>query len=318
MMPAHSRDSVGAGELLSFPDAILTDVPAPSPVDLAIVVPAYNEERGVGPTVARLREALADVPFSYEIIIVDDGSSDGTAQRASECGVRVIRLPLNRGYGAALKVGIGASASTFVCIIDADGTYPAEAIPGLMTLTAGRHMVVGSRAPDDRSIPMERRPAKWLLGRLASYLAEQHIPDLNSGLRVMRRDALVKFLHLLPSGFSFTSTITLSLLCSGHTVHYEPIACRPRVGTSKIRAAHFKSFLFLVLRTVVLFNPLKIFLPLGLALFAVGAGKLLYDIYLWNLSETAVMAFLAAIVVWSVGLLADMIARLQLKPPGAS
>jgi glycosyltransferase involved in cell wall biosynthesis len=255
--------------------------------------------------------------YTYEIVIVDDGSTDRTAERASACDVRVVRLPRNRGYGAALKAGIAATASTFVCIIDADGTYPADMIPRLLALSNGRHMVVGARLLSDQSIPRERRPAKWLLGRLASYLTEQEIPDLNSGLRVMRRSALMKFIHLLPSGFSFTSTITLSLLCSGHAVHYEPIECARRVGTSKIRAAHFKSFVLLVLRTVVLFNPLKIFLPLGLMLFLVGFSKFIYDLFLWNLSETAVMAFLAAIVVWSVGLLADMIARLQLKPPGA-
>lgn len=306
--------TAGAAELLLFPDAI---APEPAPVDVAIVIPAFNEEEGIGPTIARLRTAMQDSGYSYEVVVVDDGSSDATAERASACDVRVVRLPANRGYGAALKAGIAATASTFVCIIDADGTYPAEAIPRLMALTNGRHMVVGARRLDDQSIPRERRPAKWALGRLASYLTEQEIPDLNSGLRVMRRSALMKFIHLLPSGFSFTSTITLSLLCSGHSVHYEPITCATRVGTSKIRAAHFKSFVLLVLRTVVLFNPLKIFLPLGLMLFLIGLGKFIYDVFLWNLSETAVMAFLAAITVWSVGLLADMIARLQLKPPGA-
>jgi glycosyltransferase involved in cell wall biosynthesis len=283
---------------------------------VAIVVPAYNEERGIGPTITRLRSAMEDSGFTYEIVVVDDGSTDATAERAAESDVRVVRLPGNRGYGAALKAGIAATASTFVCIIDADGTYPADMIPRLLALSNGRHMVVGARLLTDQSIPRERRPAKWVLGKLASYLTEQQIPDLNSGLRVMRRSALMKFIHLLPSGFSFTSTITLSLLCSGHTVHYEPITCATRVGTSKIRAAHFKSFVLLVLRTVVLFNPLKIFLPLGLMLFLVGLAKFIYDLFLWNLSETAVMAFLAATVVWSVGLLADMIARLQLKPPG--
>jgi glycosyltransferase involved in cell wall biosynthesis len=305
----------GAAELLLFPDAT-TPEPA-AVVDVAIVIPAYNEEDGIAPTIARVRTAMQDSGYSYEIVVVDDGSKDATAERASACGVRVVRLPGNRGYGAALKAGIAATASTFVCIIDADGTYPAEAIPRLMALTNGRHMVVGARRLGDQSIPAERRPAKWVLGRLASYLTEQQIPDLNSGLRVMRRSALLKFIHLLPSGFSFTSTITLSMLCSGHSVQYEPITCAPRVGTSKIRAAHFQSFVLLVLRTVVLFNPLKIFLPLGLMLFLVGLAKFVYDLFLWNLSETAVMAFLAAMVVWSVGLLADMIARLQLKPPGA-
>jgi polyisoprenyl-phosphate glycosyltransferase len=286
-------------------------------VDVAIVVPAYQEERGVGRTIDRIQTAIGPADFSYEILVVDDGSSDGTRAQAELNGARVVRLKTNRGYGAALKAGIAATNSTFVCIIDADTTYPAETIPLLVELARDYDMVVGARAANDCSIPRERRPAKWFLKRLASFLCEQDIPDLNSGLRVMRRSTLVKFMHLLPSGFSFTSTITLAMLCSGHQVHYEPIVCAPRVGSSKIRAAHFKSFVLLVLRTVVLFNPLKIFLPLGAALFAIGAIKLIQDIVLWNLSETAVMAFLAAIVVWAVGLLADMIARLQLKPPGA-
>ena len=314
----HSvQAAAGAAELLRFPDPDAAVASEPTSVDVAIVVPAFNEEKGIGPTIARLRTAMQDTGYTYEIVVVDDGSTDATAERATASEVRVVRLSGNRGYGAALKAGIAATASTFVCIIDADGTYPAETIPRLLALTSGRHMVVGARLLTDQSIPRERRPAKWMLGRLASYLTEQQIPDLNSGLRVMRRAALMKFIHLLPSGFSFTSTITLSLLCSGHSVHYEPITCAPRVGTSKIRAAHFKSFVLLVLRTVVLFNPLKIFLPLGLGLFLIGLAKFIYDLFLWNLSETAVMAFLAATVVWSVGLLADMIARLQLKPPGA-
>jgi hypothetical protein len=151
------------------------------------------------------------------------------------------------------------------------------------------------------------------LSLLASYLAGRRIPDLNSGLRVMRRSVLMEFIHILPSGFSFTTTITLALLCNNYLVTYLPIACAPRVGSSKLRAKEFTAFIMLVLRTVVLFNPLKVFLPLGAALFLIGAAKFTYDLFLWNLSETAVMAFLAAIVVWSVGLLADMIARVQLN-----
>jgi hypothetical protein len=125
---------------------------------------------------------------------------------------------------------------------------------------------------------------------------------------------LLQFLHILPSGFSFTTTITLALLCTQHMVVYEPIACAPRVGASKLRAKEFSAFIMLVLRTVVLFNPLRVFLPLGTVLFLVGSVKFVYDVFLQNLSETAVMALLAAIIVWSVGLLADMIARIQLAP----
>jgi glycosyltransferase involved in cell wall biosynthesis len=287
-------------------------------VDVAVLVPAFNEEGGIERTLSRLREAMSASAYSFEIVVVDDGSTDGTADRASATGVRVLRLPENRGYGAALKHGIEHSDSRLVAIIDADGTYPPEVMPALVDDAARADMVVGARAAQDASIPKERWAGKWLLGRLASYLAGRHIPDLNSGMRVMRREVLKHYLTILPSGFSFTTTITLAMLCNQHTVQYVPIACTPRIGTSKIRAVDFMAFVMLVLRTVVLFNPLRVFLPLGGLLFLIGLLKFVYDLVLWNLSETAVMAFLAAIVVWSVGLLADMIARLQLRPPASS
>ena len=284
-------------------------------LDVAVVIPAFNEEGGVGPIVTRVQTALAATGLTYDVVVVDDGSSDGTAVEAELHGARVVRQEQNGGYGAALKRGIHATNSRFVVITDADGTYPPEQIGRLLEHAESHDMVVGSRAMTDVSIPVIRRPAKRFLGWLASYLSGHHIPDLNSGLRVMRRSVLMQFLHLLPSGFSFTSTITLSMLCTDHKVKYIPVACAPRVGSSKIRARDFQAFLMLVLRTIVLFNPLKIFLPLGTFLFVVGLAKLVYDIFLWNLSETAVMAFLSAVIIWSVGLLADMISRLQLNPP---
>jgi glycosyltransferase involved in cell wall biosynthesis len=283
-------------------------------VDVAVVIPAFNEVDGVGPTIDRVRDSLLRTPFSFEIIVVDDGSTDRTADVAETHGARVVRLPTNRGYGAALKAGILRSRSELVMITDADGTYPPESMPLLLARAASADMVVGARSLTDTSIPQVRRPAKLFLGWLASYLAGQRIPDLNSGLRVIRRSPLLQFLHILPSGFSFTTTITLALLCTQHMVVYEPIACAPRVGASKLRAKEFSAFIMLVLRTVVLFNPLRVFLPLGTVLFLVGSAKFVYDVFLQNLSETAVMALLAAIIVWSVGLLADMIARIQLAP----
>ena len=287
-------------------------------VDIAVVIPAFNERDGVGPTLNRVRTVMASMPLTFEILVVDDGSSDGTADQAKQQDVRVVRLPENRGYGAALKTGIARTRSEYVLITDADGTYPPEAIPALMAAMQEADMAVGARAPDDPSILRRRRSAKRFLGALASYLAGRRIPDLNSGLRVMRRSVLSQFLHILPPGFSFTTTITMAMLCNGHQVAYVPIECGSRVGSSKLRAKEFSAFIMLVLRTVVLFNPLKVFLPLGAGLFLVGVAKLIYDIFLWNLSETAVMAFLAAIVVWSVGLLADMITRLQIYQRGAS
>jgi glycosyltransferase involved in cell wall biosynthesis len=291
------------------------DVPIPR-VQIAVVIPAFDEHEGIGVTVTAVRRALGDADLRFDILVVDDGSSDGTGEAARREGARVVRLPENTGYGAAIKAGVDGTDSPLVAIIDGDGTYPADTLPQLIGQAAHADMVVGARSPGDPSVPTERRPGKWMLARLASYLAGRHIPDLNSGLRVMRRSVLRRFLHVLPPGFSFTTTLTLALLCTGHRVAYQPIVCRPRVGRSKIRARDFMSFVMLVLRTIVLFNPLRVFLPLGGVLFLAGTAKFVYDVFLWNLSESAVMAILAAIVVWSVGLLADMIARLQLRPPG--
>ena len=293
----------------------VTTLEASPQVDVAVVIPAFNEAGGVGAIVDRVRRSLGGTPFTFDVVVVDDGSSDETAFEAEAHGARVIRRAENGGYGSALKAGIHATRSEYVVITDADGTYPPELIPVLLERAESEDMVVGSRAMTDVSIPMIRRPAKMFLGALASYLSGRRIPDLNSGLRVMRRSTLMQFIQLLPSGFSFTSTITLAMLCTQHRVRYIPVACSPRVGSSKIRPRDFTAFLMLVLRTVVLFNPLKVFLPLGTILFAAGLAKFTYDVFLWNLSETAVMAFLSAVIVWAVGLLADMIARLQLSVP---
>lgn len=284
-------------------------------VDLAVVLPAFNEIGGIERTIVRIREVLATLPFSAELVVVDDGSMDGTGDRAAATGVRVLTHPVNRGYGAALKTGILNTNAKAIAIIDADCTYPPEALPVLAEKLAGADMVVGSRPLSSSGVAWIRKPGKWMLNSFASYLVGRRIPDLNSGLRIMRRDALLKYMHLLPNGFSFTSTITMALLANNHTVIYEPIVYTKRVGRSKIRPSHFLSFMLLVVRAIVLFNPLKVFLPLGSMLFALGVLKLIQDIVRWNLSETAVMAFLSAIIIWAVGLLADMMSRLQMQTP---
>lgn len=295
-------------------DLVQPTAETPRPDDLAVVIPAYNEERGVASSIEQIREALERTDLCFTIVVVDDGSTDGTADAAEAAGVRVLRLGHNGGYGAALKAGIKATRSTFVAITDADGTYPGERIPDLYREALDVDMVVGARSPAAAGMQAVRRPAKRFLTWLASYLAGTKIPDLNSGLRVVRRSALMRFLPILPSGFSFTTTITLSLLCTEHRVSYVPIKYGKRIGQSKIRAFDFFSFVILVLRAILLFNPLKVFLPAGAIVFLFGLGKLCYDIFAnWNLSESAVMAILAAVILWTVGSLADMIARLQLS-----
>jgi glycosyltransferase involved in cell wall biosynthesis len=281
---------------------------------LAVILPAFNEIDAIERTLSSVRRVLQTLDCTSEIIVVDDGSTDGTGARAAACGVRVISHAVNRGYGAALRTGILSTAAPAVMIMDADCTYPPDAIPRLYSRLGDADMVVGLRALSSNGVAWSRRPGKWMLNRLATYLVGRPVPDLNSGQRVMRRDVVLQYLHLCPTGFSFTSTITLATMVNGHNVVFEPIDYAPRVGSSKIRPSHFGSFVLLVVRAVVLFNPLKVFLPLGGLAFAIGVLKLIEDIALWNLSETAVMAFLSAIVIWAVGLLADMIARLQVQP----
>lgn len=288
--------------------------PHPQKEGVTVVVPAFDEEAGIGTTLAEVRRAMQGLGRPWELLVVDDGSTDRTAELAREEGAEVVRLPHNRGYGAALKAGIARASFDLVVITDADGTYPAEAIPALLEHAAEYDMVVGARTGANVHVPAARRPAKWLLGRLASYLAGQEIPDLNSGLRVVRRRVVERYEHLLPSGFSFTTTITLAVLVNDGLVRWHPIDYRPRLGASKIRPFHAFDFLMLILRTVVFFNPLKVFLPAGAVLFLIGFAKFVWDLFVGNFSETVVMGFLGAVVVWCVGLLSDQIARTGLGP----
>jgi glycosyltransferase involved in cell wall biosynthesis len=281
---------------------------------LSVVIPAYNEEGGIAATIDEVRKALAALDIPSEIIVVDDGSVDDTRGAAERAGARIEVNPQNMGYGAALKRGVRASSYDYVAILDADRTYPARYLGPMLALAKTYDMVVGDRGSAMNNVPLVRRPAKRILNLLASFLAKRKLNDINSGMRVFKRAELIPFLPLLPSGFSFTTTITLCMACSEKRLVYTPIEYRARVGRSKIRPVDFINFIILMLRVIMLFNPLRIFLPAGLIFFLVGMAKLAYDISQHNLSETAVFMFLASIMVWSLGLIADMISRLHLRP----
>jgi glycosyltransferase involved in cell wall biosynthesis len=281
---------------------------------VTVVIPAFNEAAHVAGQIASVDRVMSESGWEYEIIVVDDGSTDGTAGAASQGGLgRIVRRAQNRGYGAALKLGVRLAAHEWILITDADGTYPVEAIPALLAEADVNSMVVGSRTGAVVQVPLVRRPAKWFLNRLASYLAGRHLPDINSGLRLMRKSLINRYEHLLPDGFSFTTTITLSAACNAHPLSYVPIDYHARLGQSKIRPRHAYDFTMLILRTIIFFNPLKVFLPLGAALAVAALVKLVYDITKDNLSETAVLGILGALIVWAVGLLADQNARLATR-----
>ena len=279
---------------------------------MTVVIPAYNEEGAIAAEIDHIHGIMEDLEETFEIIVVDDGSDDKTADIAETKPCRVLRQPRNMGYGASLKRGFRAARSEYVIITDADGTYPAEEIPNLLAKADDYDMVVGARIGENVHIPLIRRPPKWFLRVLASYLAGENIPDLNSGLRLIRRSQVRRFAHILPSGFSFTTTITLATLCNELSIGYVPIDYKKRIGASKIRATHAYHFLMLILRVVMLFNPLKVFLPMGLVTLLMGLGKFGYDVTKENLSESAVMLILGAVGLWALGLLADQNSRLGL------
>ncbi len=283
-------------------------------LSLSVVIPAYNEEGAVRRTVEDAFAALRPTGIPFEVIVVDDGSEDNTRAEAEASGAVVHANQVNSGYGAALKRGVKAAKHEYVAIMDADGTYPARYLPDMLAMCRDQDMVVGDRGAAMKNVPLIRRPAKMLLNKFASFLAERRLNDLNSGLRVFRKSELIPFLPLLPQNFSFTTTITLCMSANGKRMIYTPIEYGKRIGKSKIRPIDFINFIILILRISTLFNPLRVFIPLGLVFFVIGMVKLIYDLFLMNISETAIFALLAAIMIWSLGLIADMISRLHLRP----
>lgn len=281
-------------------------------IGISIVVPAYDEEQGIGPVLKRLARILGGNPFRYEVIVVDDGSQDGTAREARQCsGVTVLQHKANRGYGAALKTGIRHARFDLICITDADGTYPNERIPDLLgRMEYGSYdMIVGARIGDDVAIPLIRRPAKWVVGQLANLVAGEPIPDINSGLRIFRRSVVLRFFDILPDGFSFTTTITLGMLANGYLVEYVPINYSPRVGRSKIRPIRDTlNFVELILRIALYFAPLKVFLPLSALVFVFAVAWGAYSRYVaGQLADVSTMVIaMAALQVAMMGLLAEL------------
>jgi hypothetical protein len=276
---------------------------------VSVVIPAFNEEKAVAETVRELRETLTAADIEAEIIVVDDGSRDRTAQEAKRAGARVICHRSNRGYGASLKTGIIAANCDTIAITDADGTYPAQYLPPLLAELENADMVVGSRTGADVHIPLSRKPAKWFLRVMANYVSQTKIPDLNSGLRVFRRDAAMQYFAILSDQFSFTTTITLAMLCDKYAVSYLPISYRKRLGKSKIMPWDAGSFAVLILRVAMLFRPLRVFLPIAAVCVLYGATKTAVDLTRDpNISASAIFAFVSAMMMVLVGMLGDAVA----------
>ncbi len=278
-------------------------------VGVSVVIPAFNEGGAVAESVAELRSIFDMSGYDPEIIVVDDGSKDATATEAKRAGARVLQHRSNRGYGASLKTGIIAASNNIIVITDADGTYPAKYLPDMLDEIEHSDMVVGSRTGADVNIPLSRKPAKWFLRVMANYVSATKIPDLNSGLRVFRRDVAMQYFAILSDQFSFTTTITLAMLCDKYAVSYMPIDYRKRLGKSKIMPWDAGSFAVLILRVAMLFRPLRVFLPLAVACILYGTVKAFIDLtHDPNISASAIFAFVSALMMIMVGMLGDVVA----------
>jgi polyisoprenyl-phosphate glycosyltransferase len=312
--PASPVDAPGVA-----PSGVHAEAPRP---DVSVVLPVYNEVGHLELELARIRKTLEASDYSFELVIVDDGSTDGSRELLAELAtdeprLRVIEHRRNLGSGGARRTGTRAARGRVVVWTDVDMTYPNDRIPELVDALEGYDQVVGARTAEKGTKKAARVPAKWLIRRLAQYLSQEEIPDLNSGFRAFRRDLAIPYLHRLPNGFSCVTTITMSFLSDGLAVGYVPIDYEQREGESKFHwYRDTKLYLLQVIRMILSFQPLRVFLPIGGALLIFGLGKLGYDLVTKDLrlATNTLLILFAAFQVISIGLLADLVVRATHRP----
>ena len=275
---------------------------------VSVVIPACNEAEAIGDVVRELASAAA----WHEIIVVDDGSADGTGEAAARAGARVIKHPYNKGNGAAVKSAIRAASGEFILIIDGDGQHkPSDAV-ALVARLGEYDLVVGARSSATQA-GSTRRWGNAMLNRLASFLSDRAIPDLTSGFRCARREYLLEFIHLLPNGFSTPTTTTLAFLRAGYNVAFHPVEARQRAGNSKIKLTRDgPKFFLIVLRVITIFSPLRIFVPVAAISFLLGAGYGIYTLITeTHVAPTAALLITLGVVILLIGLVSEQISALR-------
>ncbi|MGC8874206.1 MAG: glycosyltransferase family 2 protein [Chloroflexia bacterium] len=284
------------------------------PPELSIVLPAYNEAAEVGALVRRIRALFPEA----EVLVVDDASTDGTAEEARAAGAIVLRHPYNKGNGAAVKTGLRHARGRKVVLMDADGQHDPADIPRLLDALEEYDLAIGARDPSTQASWL-RRLGNAAFNALATYLTGRPIPDLTSGFRAARRETLREFLHLLPNGYSYPTTTTLAFLKAGYSVAFVPIQSAPRHGgKSGIRILRDGvRFVLIILRIITLFSPLRVFFPISVALFFLSCLSAGYTIWIaehrLHIPNSAALLFTMSIIVFLIGLVSEQIAMLRFE-----
>lgn len=284
--------------------------------EISIIIPVYNEEYSIERTIAKIKEVVGKLNIVYEIIVINDGSTDNSKYILDKIkDIRLINYNCNRGYGASLKTGLDNARYNLILITDADNTYPLEDIPKLIKKIEGYDMVIGIRS-NLENISISRKIAKKIITCLANYLSRKNIYDINSGFRIFKKDIALKYKNLYPDGFSFTTTITMAFLTSGYGIGYIPIKYFQRKGKSKIKPfKDFMGFIYLILKVMTYFNPLRMFSLISFVMFLTGVIVLVYSLFFLErvLDITVTIILLISIQVFLYGLLADLILNERIK-----
>lgn len=278
---------------------------------ISIIIPAYNEEGAIGDTILRIHDLGLD---SYEVVVVDDGSTDTTARVALAAGAKVVSHPYNIGNGAAVKTGIRSAKGLALVFMDGDGQHDPLDIPRLLSQISQYHMVVGARGTESQASPL-RAVANSVYNSFASFIANFEIQDLTSGFRVMRREDALRFCDMFPNTFSYPTTSTLAFIRSGRSVRYTPIIAHTRVGKSKINLIHDGfEFLMIITKIGMFFAPMRVFLPISSFLFFLGVGRYIQTYMEYGrFTNMAHLLINSSIIVFMLGLIAEQIASLRLE-----
>lgn len=280
----------------------------------SIILPAYNEEKAIGKVIDDIKNAMDNSKYGglYEILVIDDCSLDKTAEIALSKNVKLIKRNINGGSGASRKTGILAAMGEVIVMLDADDTYTASDIPLMLDYFPDYDQVNGARDSERGTLKFLRLPMKLVLRKLASYLSKTRIPDLNTGLKAFKKEIMLKYMWVIPDGFSCVTTMTLAFLCNGYKVKYIPTKYKKRLGVSKFHPIKDTSkYLQTIIRIILYFNPLKIFASISFALFLSSVVVFLYSYFFREkiLDITILILLITAIQVLGMGMIAELIVR---------